>query len=188
MESIMTKLPNVIFEGPDATGKSTFINYLQEKYGYSSMSCGKHGKNDVQYFRDLLNLNNFAFDRHYISEYLFAILYNRERKLSFEDTEQLFKAVMDTGTILVMFTTSDISILNARFIERGEYDYLKEIDDQLQLFNSYIEWIEKANYENLYIVDIAEPDGYNKVYQWLSNKIEEVANGKSEDNQSTSDS
>ena len=178
MEQSMNKLPNVIFEGPDATGKSTFIKYLQDKYGYSSMACGKLGKNDFSYFRDLLDLDNFAFDRHYISEYLFAILYNRERKLSFEETEQLFKAVMDTGTILVMFTTSDISILNARFIERGEYDYLKEIDDQLQLFNSYIEWIKKANYKNFYVVDIAEPDGYNKAYEWLSDKIEEVINGK----------
>ena len=171
---------NIIIEGPDATGKTWLCDWLTKNYNFDIQKIKYSVENTVDFFNTKLNQKNVAFDRFHLSQFLFDILYNRERLLNSDDMESLLLKIIDTNTIFIIFTSSDSSILKERLIERKEFDYLQEINKQLDLFNLYINYLKYINYQNFYVCDIADNDGYNKLYNWLKLKLGGSASGESE--------
>lgn len=160
---------NIILEGPDATGKSTLANKLIDKY---NMQYSHFPSADLETHLNALDSTNTVFDRFHIGELVYPEIYNREPKFknSIDDANTIMNKIVHNGDLLIIFITSDISILKQRLIDRGEYEYLNEIEQQNLLFREYA-WVFNAwEYEGYYIIDIAKENAYNELDNWIAAK------------------
>jgi len=167
----------VILEGVDASGKSTLASKLIKDYDLSMIHSGGKAANDLTYYTNLLTrLDNVILDRAHISEVVFSKIYNRPERLSFDDVMAINKMIVDNNDILVIMFSSDLDILRQRFIQRGELNYLNEVEDQ---YNEFLRWIYVLNayfddYPYYKVVDISQPDAYEKLYIWVDKTIKEI--------------
>lgn len=160
---------NVIIEGPDACGKSTLAKKLVDKY---NMHYVHFPSADLETHMNSLLADNTVFDRFHIGELVYPEIYDREPKFNgLEDANKIMKRIVDNNDILIIFRTSDLSILNDRLIARGELDYLEEIDEQNKLFTIYSSVFDVWEYNNYYVIDIAEDDAYDKLDAWIDSRI-----------------
>lgn len=161
---------NIILEGPDAVGKTTLAEKLST---YTNMNIVHFPSATAQEHLDALNKGNTIFDRFHIGELVYPKIYNREPKLDFDEAnKKIMKSIVNNGDIIVIFITSNLDILRERLIERKEFNYLDEIEQQNILFTKYAWCFDAWEYDNLYIVDIAEKDAYDKLWNWLKLRLE----------------
>lgn len=121
---------NVIIEGPDATGKTTLANKLKEKYGFGIMHLTSKTPNDLKFHMQLLERDNMVYDRFMCGEMVYPQIYGRAPKLSIDEVCKIMQRIVDNNDILIIMYASDINTLKKRLIERGELEYLKEIEEQ----------------------------------------------------------
>ena len=160
---------NIILEGPDAVGKTTLAEKLRDKYGMTIHHSTSKTRNDLYYHIDLLDYrNNTVFDRFNVGEVVYPQIYDRPSKLTEEEYDAINRRIIDNNDLFIIFTTSNMEIINKRLLERGEDDYLPEMDQQNKLFTEEAnKFNTKYNYKNFYIVDIAEEDAYDKLDKWI---------------------
>lgn len=159
---------NVILEGLDAAGKTTLAEKLRDKFGMSILHSTAKTRNDLYYHIDLLDYRtNTVFDRFHVGEWVYPQVYGRPAKLTEEEFSIIEKRIIDNNDMFIIFITSDMKIINKRLIERGENDYLKEMAAQNKWFKNYIKRFNKYNYKNYYVIDVAEPDCYDKLDNWI---------------------
>ena len=161
---------NIILEGLDASGKSTLANKIQSKYSFPII---KKRTGDITNFIDFKN--NTIYDRHFVSEWVFQRVYNRPAKLNDKNFEFLKKVATIHNSLIVILICSDMKIIFDRLLERGELNYLKEMDSQQKYFTECINTLLK-DYPNLYVIDIAKPNAYEDVEAWITYKIEKYKN------------
>lgn len=160
---------NIILEGPDAVGKTTFAELLRDNYNmeivhFPSATCQEH--------LDALYKDNTIFDRFHIGELVYPEIYGREPKLDFnEANSKIMRAIVDNNDILIIYITSDLEILRQRLIERGEYNYLDEIEQQNELFKKYAYIFSAWEYENMYVIDIAQEGAYDRLTEWVKSRL-----------------
>lgn len=166
---------NIILEGPDATGKSTLANSLKEKYHMDKIiHCGADGKNDYNYFIDLLNNNeNTIFDRFHIGEMVYPVIYGRDFKLTEEDFRKINNRIIEKNAIVIIFYSSDIDLLKERLVERDEYHYLKEIDQQNKEYLKRMYILNVYEDMNLKFVDVANENAYSDLDKWIEIRLKE---------------
>lgn len=160
---------NIILEGPDAVGKTTFAELLRDNYNmeivhFPSATCQEH--------LDALYKDNTIFDRFHIGELVYPEIYGREPKLDFDEANsKIMRAIVDNNDILIFYITSDLEILRQRLIERGEYNYLDEIEQQNELFKKYAHIFSAWEYENMYVIDIAQEGAYDRLTEWVKSRL-----------------
>ena len=159
---------NIILEGPDGIGKSTLAYYIVNKYGfeYSHFPSADYNTHINALYKD-----NTVFDRFHIGELVYPEIYSRVPKLNFDEANKIMRAIVDNNDIFIIFITSDTSILKERLKERGELNYLDEIDQQNELFIKYAYIFQAWEYKNFYIVDIAKEIAYDNLYTLIDSKI-----------------
>ena len=110
-----------------------------------------------------------VFDRFFISELVFSELYNREQVISFDEVNDLVHKNIDNIKLIFLYA-SDIDVLKNRCNERGEFEYLDELEEQNMLFVKYA-WIFDA-YEsnNVILIDVSK---YNSIED-VTNIIETI--------------
>lgn len=165
---------NIIIDGIDASGKSTFAKNLITKYDFNKIiHSGKNESTGIEYFIKSIKENDkCVFDRFHLSEEIFPIIYKRIPRLSFDEYEQINDYLIKSNTYYVVFVCSDMSIIEERLIERDELYYMKEMNSQNTLFKMYSnEFKYSYNYSNFYIIDIAEDNSYNDLYEWADKKF-----------------
>lgn len=159
---------NIILEGPDAVGKTTLAEKLKNKYNMNIIHSTSKTRNDLNYHIDLLDYqNNTVFDRFHIGELVYPEIYNRSSCLSLDDFNLINKRIIDNQDVLVVFYTSDLSILKDRLIKRGELNYLDEIEQQNKLFSFYASVLSQYDYKYFYIMDISEENSYDMLDNWI---------------------
>lgn len=160
---------NIILEGLDASGKSTLARKLQSKYQWPIKKKG------TGYFHEYLDfVPNTIYDRHFISEWVFPQIYNRDRKFNEGDFKFLVELAKACKSIIIIFVCSEMGIIYHRLSERGEFnEYFKEMTDQQYYFTQCIDTLLK-NYPYLYVIDIAKENAYADLDNWLDNKINEL--------------
>lgn len=159
---------NIILEGPDATGKTTLAEKLRDMTGKEIVHFPSANKED---HLNALYQGDTIFDRFHIGEIVYPKIYGREPKLDFDEANEIMRAIVDNNDILIIFITSDLNILRKRLIDRGEYSYLSEIEEQNKLFTQ-MAWVFDAwEYQNMYIIDIASEGAYDRLDKWLEKKI-----------------
>lgn len=160
---------NVILEGLDAAGKTTLAEKFRDKYGLDIIHSTASTRNDLHYHLDLLDYRqNTVFDRFHCGETVYPYIYDRASKLNDEELTAIERRIIDNNDMFIIFIASDMTIINERLIARGEKEYIAEMASQNELFNKYIERFKKYNYKNFYVIDVAEPDCYNKLDEWIA--------------------
>ena len=165
---------NIILEGPDATGKTTLSEKLQKKYGMGYLHSTSTTPNDLKYHMDLLDKENMVFDRFMCGEFVYPEIYGREPKMSFDDILKVMQKIVDNNDILIIMYASDLETLKERLVERGELNYLKEIEQQNILFQKLIYILDVYEYKHFLAVDVSDPENYKK----LDDYIDRVFNQK----------
>ena len=153
---------NIILEGPDASGKTLYAQKIVE-YGYNYQKCspGSHAKEsffDKDYFEKCLEKDNMVFDRFFISELIFSSLYNRKSAITFSEVNKMISKNLDNIKLIILYA-SDLETLKSRLIERGETDYLEEIDEQNKLFVQFAYVFAAYESNNIILIDVSK---YNK--------------------------
>ena len=161
---------NLILSGPDGCGKTTLADRMSKLHNMEIIHSTSKTRNTLGYHLDLIDFHdNTVFDRFSVGEMVFPRLYGREPKLTTEEFYETLRRVRDNNDMYVIFTCSDSNILKERLIERGEEDYLKEIDEQCVLYEEVAEMMENyfGDYKNFYVCDIASENAYDKLYNWV---------------------
>lgn len=162
---------NIVLEGPDSCGKSTLAKHIVDKYNFE---YNHFPSNDYETHINALYKDNTVFDRFHIGELVYPEIYGRVPKLSFDEANKIMRSIVDNNDLFIIFITSNISILKDRLKERGEFNYLNEIDQQNELFKKYAWIFSTYEYKNFYVVDIAQENAYEKLYSWVESKIGET--------------
>ena len=166
---------NVILEGPDATGKTTLAEKLKTKYGMDIHHSTSRTRNDLNYHLDLLDYRpNTVFDRFHLGECVYPEIYNRPAKLTKDEINTINKRIIDNNDMLIVFITSDMDIIKNRLIERGEQNYIPEMEQQNELFIEAANYCKNMNYKNFYIIDIAKENAYDDLDNWIDEHFGKV--------------
>lgn len=166
---------NVILEGPDATGKTTLAEKLRDKFGMTIHHSTSKTRNDLNYHMDLLDYRqNTVFDRFHLGEMVYPEIYDRKAKLNQGEIDIINKAIIDNNDMLIIFITSNMDIIKERLIERGEENYIPEMEQQNELFIKAANYCKKLNYKNFYVIDIAEDNSYDNLDNWIKEHINKV--------------
>lgn len=150
---------NIILEGPDAAGKTLYAEkFVEHGYTYQKCSPGSHAEVsnlNKEYFEKLLEKDNMVFDRFCISELVFSDLYERESVISFGEVNKILANAMKDNILIILYA-SDSETLKDRCIERGELEYLEEIERQNRMFINYA-WVFAAyESENIILIDVSK--------------------------------
>lgn len=162
---------NIIIEGPDATGKTTLANKLVEKYKMKYTHLTSKTENDMRFHLYLLATDNNVYDRFFMGELVYPQIYNRPAKMTFNECCTVMNKIIENNDLFIILYSSELNVLNQRLIDRGEIDYLKEIEQQNNLFiaagNAFYEY----EYENFKMFDISKPGVYEKIDKWIASKM-----------------
>ena len=159
---------NIILEGPDAVGKTTLAEKLKNKYNMDIIHSTSKTRNDLNYHIDLLDYRtNTVFDRFHVGELVYPEIYHRNGQLNLTDFDIINNRIIDNQDILIIFYSSDLSILKNRLIERNELNYLDEIQQQNELFKFYSDILNQYNYKYFYSMDISENNSYDNLDRWI---------------------
>lgn len=163
---------NVIIEGPDATGKTTLSEKLKQKYNMDYMHLTSKTPNDLKFHLELLDNDNMVYDRFMCGEIVYPQIYNRPPKLTFEEACKIMNRIVDNGDILVIMYASDINVIKERLIARGEFDYLKEIEEQNKLFIQIIYALQAYEYKNFIPIDVSKIENYDKLDEMIDARMQ----------------
>ena len=161
---------NIYIEGPDATGKTTLAEWLSEAYDMSYEHLTGDCPNTFDYHLKLMDKQDAIYDRFCLGEVIYSKIYGREPKLTFDDCLKIMNRVVEQNDIFIILVTSDISILNKRLIERGELNYLDEIEEQNAEYIAMAYALRAYEYPGLIVWDIV--DGNDVLKEYLSDYLE----------------
>ena len=167
---------NVILEGIDAAGKTTLANKLKQKYGMKIINSTSKTRNTLEYHLDLLDYQqNTVFDRFHFGEVIYPTIYKRDGKLTYDEWNTINKRIIDNNDLLIIFISSDLSIINKRLQDRGEDDFIPTMELQNELFMQYAhEFKTNFRYKNFYIIDVAKPFCYDNLDNWIDEHINKI--------------
>lgn len=152
-------------------GKTTLANKCVKWF---DMEYEHFPSADLDAHMNSLLRDNVFFDRHFVGELVYPEIYGREPKMTFDDSLKIMRRIVDNNDLFIFMITSDLSIVKERLIERGELNYLEEIDQQNELFTKYAYIFDAWEYENFYICDIAQPNAYDKLDEWIKSKMNKL--------------
>lgn len=162
---------NIIIEGIDGSGKTTLANKLVENYHLNNnIHLTAKTENDFKFHMDLLiNNQKTVFDRFHFSEFnVFSPLYGRKPKLTHKQWDLINKQIIENNDLFIVMVCSDMSIVDARLVARGELDYIPEVRQQNELFLKACDEFENLyHYKNFYVCDIAAENAYDKLDAWI---------------------
>ena len=159
---------NIIVSGMDRVGKSYLCDKLVKKYGLNVIHSTASTSNTYEYHINLLDFHeNTFFDRFHTGEVIFAYMYGREPKLTFEEFDKITERIIDNNDLYIIMYSSDPEIIKKRLEERGE-NTAWEIDEQCRRYKEVAKYVkDKFNYKNFYECDIAEEGAYDRLDEWI---------------------
>lgn len=160
MRTIANYPAKIYIDGPDASGKSTIAQKFIELYpNWDQIHLDASTPNDYIFHYDCIKRPEFlVYDRFMVSEMIYSIIYKRPCKLNYDRFMELWNDIMLSGSMYIILYTSDTSILRKRLLERGEIDYLLEIEQQNSLFRYWGNMLSSWKYPNFHLLDIADPN------------------------------
>lgn len=166
---------HIIVDGPDAVGKSTLADFVKKNWNMESIHSDAKCKNDFDYHSELLDENESMFyDRFMAGEYVYPKLYGRDAKLTISEMTKLFDKIVETNSLYIIMNTTDTDILIKRLVDRKEFNYLKEIQPQVELFRDFAyvfeDYFEK--YDNFIYFDINQDNAYDILYDKVTKFVE----------------
>ncbi len=129
---------NILLEGVDCSGKSTFANLLSEKTGFeivkgSSFEIANLGRDSMfSYMMELLDKNNLIIDRFMYSNLVYGSLFNYPMM-----SQNQYDALVDRldRNSLVVYLHAPAGIIKYRLNNRG--DNMISINDIDSILSTY---------------------------------------------------
>lgn len=121
----------IIIEGSDGTGKTTIAKELAELYNLSYVHLTNNDPKDVDFYYQLLRKKNIVADRHFISEWIYPGVFDREPEIDFSSLEKLIGAV-EKEKIVVVILTANLNDIKLRIEPKDEY---QEVKNNLEWIN-----------------------------------------------------
>lgn len=169
---------NIYLDGPDAVGKTTLCEKIRDEFGYTIKHFTGADPNTFEDYIDHVIMDqNHIYDRFSFGELVYSEIYGRTPRMTKKQVWQIYKQMMKQHDAVIIWTCSDMSILYRRLKARGEESYLKEIDQQVKLFNNIAQWCLSANYDRLIVWDIAYGYEHNeaKLRRWIKHELQQNA-------------
>lgn len=145
----------VILEGPDGSGKSTLVRYLQGK-GLDMIHSSSDTKNDLEYHLDILSNDNTVFDRCNLGEIVYPAIYGRQPKMTIEEQLQFMNYCNIRNIPYIIFYASDFNTLKERLFKRGDTQQVLDNAEKINLAFKLLAMIFSRMYSNVYALDISK--------------------------------
>lgn len=111
----------IIVDGPDGVGKSTLIQALADYFGCDILHMTEKGSKKFIDYQDKANLDNVVSDRSFLSEMVYGVLFNKEKKLNLWEYEKLVQVYKEKGWHFIILDASTECIIE-RLTARGDED------------------------------------------------------------------
>lgn len=155
----------VCLEGPDGSGKSTLVRYLQEKYNMKMKHSSSETKNDFQYHLDLLKEDNVVLDRANLGEIVYPEVYGRKPKMNWDEQIDIMNACMDLDVVYIIFYASDFNTLKERLFKRGDTQQVLDNAEKINLVFKTLAHEFSELYPNVYALDISKESDQIKFFE-----------------------
>lgn len=130
----------IVIEGPNNVGKSTFISMLKSTEEFKDFEIehvDSKCPNDYKFHEDLLKFEqNMIFDRFYIGETIYPILYNREPRMTPETLLKICKE-FNNDTYIVVLDADYGFISRAYANKREDVDWDMVTNEKVMFENRY---------------------------------------------------
>lgn len=142
---------NIIIEGCDGVGKTTLVTKLKEYYNVDSIRLSYKDPKDYNFYSRILEKTDCIFDRHFLSEIVYSIIFERECELNNEELNKLYKQTIFSNIPILILDTDTSEILR-RLDERGNEH--QTIVDNIDRIRKYFKKLSEAC--NIEIIDTSK--------------------------------
>lgn len=143
------RINKIIVEGPDCSGKSTFVERLKNMLHWDSKSLHHIDGNQFErYLKEYVLNKNLVFDRSHFSEIVYSKLWKRKTPFVKEEFEILNSLIgLDS---LIVFVCPDFEVLEKRYNNRNFEQQIKfeELEKSRKLFIEIFEGIPVIIYKS----------------------------------------
>lgn len=127
MDKHMTTKPiKIIVDGLDASGKSTLVDALAKEFNLPKRRETSKDENTFDWYMKEYSNGSFVSDRSFISEWIYAPIFKRERKINDDEAKKIHNYLVENYTIFIIAVNGTHQSFKRIHKERGEkpaYDY-----------------------------------------------------------------
>lgn len=131
----MTKIDNILIEGPDCSGKSTLVEQLKNLLRWDAKALHhRPGDQFLRYLKEYTQQEKVIFDRGHFSEYVYGQLWRKGNPFSTVEMDILNQFCRQR--MLVIFTCPPLEVMMERYLQRQYQQQIKleELEKSRQLF------------------------------------------------------
>lgn len=153
----------VIIEGVDRIGKTTIAKKIAKKHKLDYIHCIKEDPTDFDFYFQTLRKNNFIFDRHFIGEMIYPMIFDREKKLSADEFTKIMEYCKEENIVVIILYTDDHELLNKR-MKKEKY---KEVKFNYQIINNAFYTIGKDNPSYIKMFNVSDKNFTQEIMRYL---------------------
>lgn len=142
----------IYIDGCDGTGKSTLAKYLSDRFKLDIFYMSKDSERSIMKYCERICIDDVVYDRTFISETIYPMVFGRDTTLSPEDVESLLDYYDNPNSLFVICTAPE-EIIRARLFWREGSEDSNVLDNLLYINDKYVEFAYK---HNLMLVDTDE--------------------------------
>lgn len=159
---------NIVIEGPNNVGKSTFISKLLDRKEFHDW-CVEHlteqSPNNFEFYdATLQNCHDTIFDRHCIGETIYPTLFNRTPNINATDVIDLVKNHNDT---LFIILSADFTFISKAYDAKCETPDWNFITKERQQFESAAKVLMKNNKNVHFFINEYEFETMNDLVDFI---------------------
>ena len=117
----------IIIDGPDGAGKTTLVKKLADHFGCDILVLTENGSKNFTDYLHKAGLNNIVSDRSFLSEIVYADVFERPSELTPAHQEALLQFYRANMWQIIILNAS-VSCLHERLNLRGDEDLSKIVN------------------------------------------------------------
>ena len=132
----------VILEGPDGVGKTTLASAWSKILNVELKEYNDKNSDGFEFWFDEIHRQrhiNTIWSRSFLSERLYASIYNREPRLTEIAEESMMQNAKQFGYTIVVLMPKDVNVMKRRLLIRGDdREVLDKIDEIIEGYRALI--------------------------------------------------
>lgn len=164
----------IIIEGPDCSGKTTLAKRINEYYNneLDIIHCTGHDPKDYDFYKQLMRKKNVIFDRHFVGETIYPVVFNREPQLTIDEFNDLVIYAKD-NKIPVIIVAPPTEVLVSRLKAERPNEEVEVVNTITWARN---EFYKAAKNNNSFI--LVDPEDGNIDLNFIIQQIESIYKGE----------
>ena len=128
-------------------------------------------KNDLQYHYNLLKEDNVVLDRANLGEIVYPSIYNRKKKMNWDEQIDFMNECMKKDVIYIIFYASDFNTLKERLFKRGDTQQVLDNAEKINLAFRILAEEFSTLYDNVFALDISKESDQIKFFESCKNYL-----------------